>query len=117
MLAYRVTFALALAVLTTALLGSSSADAAAPTTGDAIAAIQAFGPRALAEQGAPGMSVTITDRTHTLAVLTFGYSNVEARTPVTPQTRFAVYSITKSFTALALLRQHDAGRLDLQAPV
>ncbi len=63
------------------------------------------------------MSVAITDRTHTLRILTFGYSNAEAKTPVTPQTRFIVYSITKSFVALALLRQHDAGRLDLQAPV
>jgi len=63
------------------------------------------------------MSVTITDRSHTLRILTYGYSNAEARTPVSAQTRFFVYSITKSFTALALLRQYDAGRLDLQAPV
>lgn len=100
-----------------ALIAPSSQSADSPTTDDAIAAIQAYGQRALAEQGAPGMSVAITDRTHTLRVLTFGYSNAEAKTPVTPQTRFIVYSITKSFLALALLRQHDAGLLDLQAPV
>jgi CubicO group peptidase (beta-lactamase class C family) len=100
-----------------ALIAPSSRAADEPTTDDAIAAIQAFGQRALTEQGAPGMSVTITDRTHTLRVLTFGYSNADAKTMVTPQTRFVVYSITKSFVALALLRQHDAGRLDLQAPV
>jgi D-alanyl-D-alanine carboxypeptidase len=99
------------------LIASSSQVANAPTSAEAIAAIQAYGQRALTEQGAPGMSVTITDRTHTISVLTYGYSNAEAKTPVTPQTRFIVYSITKSFVALALLRQHDAGRLDLEAPV
>jgi CubicO group peptidase (beta-lactamase class C family) len=88
-----------------------------PTLDDAVAAIAAYGPRALAEQGAPGMSVAITDRSHTLKVLTFGYANLDAKTPVTEQTRFQIFSITKSMTALALLEQHDAGRLDLQAPV
>jgi len=84
---------------------------------DAIAAISAYAPRALAEQGAPGMSVAITDRTHTLAILTVGYANVDAKAPVTPSTRFPIGSITKSMTALALLQLHDAGKLDLNAPV
>jgi CubicO group peptidase (beta-lactamase class C family) len=88
-----------------------------PTFDDAIAAVAAYGPRALKEQGAPGMSVAITDRTHTLKILTFGYSDLDAKIPVTDQTRFWIYSITKSMTSLALLQQHDAGRLDLQAPI
>jgi len=106
-----------LAVSAIALIAPATNGTGAPTTADAIAAIEAYAPRALAEQGAPGMSVTITDRSRTLTILTYGYSNAEAKTPVTAQTRFFVYSITKSFTALALLRQYDAGRLDLQAPV
>jgi CubicO group peptidase (beta-lactamase class C family) len=96
---------------------SVAPSASPPTLDDALAAIAAYGPRALAEQGAPGMSVTITDRSHTLKILTFGYANVDAKTPVTEHTRFQIYSISKSMTALALLEQHDAGRLDLQAPV
>lgn len=84
---------------------------------DALAAIAAYGPRALAEQGAPGMSVAITDRTHTLKILTFGYANVEAKAPVTPSTRFPIGSISKSMTALALLQLVDRGRVDLNAPV
>jgi CubicO group peptidase (beta-lactamase class C family) len=92
-------------------------EASPPSIDDALAAIAAYGPRALQEQGAPGMSVAITDRTHTLKILTFGYANVDAKSPVTEQTRFWIYSITKSMTALALLEQHDAGKVDLQAPV
>ncbi|MBV8638997.1 MAG: serine hydrolase [Candidatus Eremiobacteraeota bacterium] len=84
---------------------------------DAIAAIAAYGPRALAEQGAPGMSVAITDRTHTLKILTFGYANVESKTPVTETTRFPVGSISKSMTSLALMQLHDRGLVDLNAPV
>ena len=84
-----------------------AAPPAAPSMEDALAAIRAYAPRALAEQGAPGMSVAITDRTHTIAVLTFGYANVDAKTPVTETTRFPVGSISKSMTALALLQDVD----------
>ena len=94
-----------------------AAPPAAPSMEDALAAIRAYAPRALAEQGAPGMSVAITDRTHTIAVLTFGYANVDAKTPVTETTRFPVGSISKSMTALALLQDVDRGRVALDAPV
>ncbi len=91
--------------------------AAPPTIDDALAAIRAYAPRAMAEQGAPGLSVAITDRTHTLAIITLGYANVDAKTPVTPATRFAIGSITKSMTALALLELRDEHRIDLNANV
>ncbi len=42
----------------------------------------------------------------------------EAVTPVPgPDTAFRIASCTKSFTAVAMLQQRDAGRLDLDAPV
>jgi CubicO group peptidase (beta-lactamase class C family) len=97
--------------------GSAQTPPAAPTLDDAIAAIAAAAPAAMAYQGTPGLSIAITDRTHTLRVLTFGYANVDAKAPVTPATRFAIGSITKSMTAMALLELHDAGKIDLQAPV
>ena len=91
--------------------------AAVTTTGAALDAISAFAPRAMQEQGTPGLSVAITDRTHTLTVLTLGYANRESRAPVTPATRFAIGSITKSMTALALVQLADTGTLDVNAPV
>jgi D-alanyl-D-alanine carboxypeptidase len=99
------------------LVAPSPSTRSAPSIDDALAAIRAYAPRAMAEQGTPGLSVAITDRTHTLAILTLGYANLDAKTPVTPQTRFAIGSITKSMTTLALLELRDAGRLDLDAPV
>jgi CubicO group peptidase (beta-lactamase class C family) len=94
-----------------------AAAGAAPGLPDALDAIAAYAPRAMREQGTPGLSVAITDRTKTLRIITLGYANRETQAPVTAQTRFAIGSITKSMTALALLELHDSGRLDLDAPV
>lgn len=91
--------------------------AAVTTTASALDAISAYAPRAMREQGTPGLSIAITDRTHTLAVFTLGYANRDARAPVTPATRFAIGSITKSMTALALMQLVDEGKLDVNAPV
>jgi D-alanyl-D-alanine carboxypeptidase len=104
-------------LLAIVLVAPTAAPRSAPSIEDALAAIRAYAPRAMAEQGAPGLSVAITDRTRTLAILTLGYANVDAKAPVTPQTRFAIGSITKSMTSLALLEMRDAHRLDLNAPV
>jgi len=46
-----------------------------------------------------------------------GYADLEHRVPVTSETRFGVASITKAFTGLALLKVHEAGRIDLDAPI
>jgi|HubBroStandDraft_4_1064222.scaffolds.fasta_scaffold00032_26 D-alanyl-D-alanine carboxypeptidase len=89
----------------------------APTLPAALSAIASAAPTAMRYQGTPGLSIAITDRSQILRVITLGYANLDARTPVTPQTRFAIGSITKSMTALALLQLSDAGRVDLAAPV
>lgn len=65
----------------------------------------------------PGMAVALTDRERTLAVLTEGYADVKARTPVAPEHLFQIGSISKGFTAIALLQEQEAGRLDLRSPV
>ena len=91
--------------------------AAAPTMDDAIAAIEAYAPTAMAYQGTPGLTVAITDRGKTIKIITLGYANVDAKTPVTPDTQFPIGSITKSMTALAMMQLHDAGKLDFNATV
>lgn len=96
---------------------AAAATSSQPTMSAALAAIAAYAPAAMRAQGTPGLSVAITERNRTLRVITLGYANVDARTPVTARTRFAIGSITKSMTALALLQLNDAGKLDLNAPV
>ena len=65
----------------------------------------------------PGMTVALTDREKLLRVVTYGFADVAARTPVTPETLFEIGSISKSFTSIALLQLQEAGRLDLHEPV
>ena len=46
-----------------------------------------------------------------------GYGDAGGGRPVTPDTQFLVASLSKSFTALAVLQLVEAGHIDLDAPV
>ncbi|CAA9548047.1 MAG: Beta-lactamase class C-like and penicillin binding proteins (PBPs) superfamily [uncultured Thermomicrobiales bacterium] len=82
-----------------------------------LARIEAFAGRRLAESGCPGLAVGITDRERTLGVVVAGTSDLAGTTPIGTETLFEIGSIGKTFTAVALLQDHAAGRLDLHAPV
>jgi CubicO group peptidase (beta-lactamase class C family) len=45
-----------------------------------------------------------------------GYRDVPSKAPVTPDTVFRIASMTKSFTAIAILQLRDAGKLSLDDP-
>ena len=47
----------------------------------------------------------------------FGVRDRASQAPVTPDTAFRIASMTKSFTALAVLKLRDDGRLSLEDPV
>ena len=47
----------------------------------------------------------------------YGYRDVEAALPCTPRTNFAIASVTKSFTALAILQLAEAGVLSFDDPI
>jgi CubicO group peptidase (beta-lactamase class C family) len=47
----------------------------------------------------------------------FGVRDRASQAPITPDTAFRIASMTKSFTALAVLKLRDAGRLSLDDPV
>jgi len=65
----------------------------------------------------PGMALALTDRAQTLWTAVFGYADLAAKIPLTADTLFAIGSIGKSFTAIALLQEHEVGNLDLDQPV
>ncbi len=46
-----------------------------------------------------------------------GFANVDKKIPAAADTRFRIASMTKSFTALAILQLRDAGKLTLSDPV
>lgn len=47
----------------------------------------------------------------------YGMANLEHQVPNTPKTRFRIGSITKQFTAAAILQLQDRGYLDVRSPV
>ena len=65
----------------------------------------------------PGLTLGITDRDTTLTVRSYGFADLAAQRPVTPETLFEIGSIGKSFTAVAVLQLVDEGRIELDAPV
>ncbi|AKD56438.1 serine hydrolase domain-containing protein [Spirosoma radiotolerans] len=46
----------------------------------------------------------------------FGYTNLAAKTPATPKSLFRIASMTKSLTAMAILKLRDEGKLRLDDP-
>jgi D-alanyl-D-alanine carboxypeptidase len=65
----------------------------------------------------PGVVIAITDRDRTLKIVAHGYADLKTKVPLTPESRFEIGSVTKSFTAIALMQLSDEGRFDPQAPV
>lgn len=47
---------------------------------------------------------------------TAGFRNLEAKAPVTPDSVFRIASMTKSFTAMAVMKLRDEGRISLDEP-
>jgi CubicO group peptidase (beta-lactamase class C family) len=85
--------------------------------GAVVERVREFLDRRMEELVAPGVQVALTDRERTLGVICHGFANADARRPVAPHHGFQIGSIGKGFTAIALLQEREAGRLDLDAPV
>lgn len=66
---------------------------------------------------APGLTLGLANSNGAVRTAGFGYSDVEAKVPVTPDLMFEIGSITKSFVALTLLQLRDEGKLDLHRPI
>ena len=83
----------------------------------AFARLDEFIAQHMREANVPGMAVALTSRTGLLRVSTYGFADITARSPVTPETLFEIGSISKSFTCIALLQQREAGKFDPHAPL
>ena len=61
----------------------------------------------------PGLVVVITRGGRVIFAQGYGLANVEANLPATPASVFPILSITKTFTASAIMQLRDAGKLSL----
>ncbi|MDH4334515.1 MAG: beta-lactamase family protein [Chloroflexota bacterium] len=103
------------ALLLAPLGGQVSADPTTVQESD-VAAVDAYITTQLHDLDIPGMALSIVQGDQIIHAQGFGTADSSGRA-VTPQTPFGIGSITKSFTAMAVMQLVEAGKIDLDAPV
>ena len=89
--------------------------AAAPADLDAkLAAIEKAVEERRQALGIPGVSLVIVKDDRVVYMKGLGYRDFEGKVPVTPDTRFAIGSSSKAFTAMLVAMAADAGKLSLE---
>jgi CubicO group peptidase (beta-lactamase class C family) len=73
--------------------------------------------RGMARAKTPGATLGLIRPGHPPFVKGYGFRNREAKLPATPGTMYGIASVTKSFTALAILRLVEERRLKVTDPV
>ncbi|MEQ3648701.1 serine hydrolase domain-containing protein [Hyphomonas sp.] len=109
--------------LAATILGLTGCASAAPDTPPAIVQVSPAADIAAlvskAQQAAPYPAIAVSVRKGDEVIYegAVGIADLEQDTSATPETVFAIGSITKSFTSIAISQQVAAGKVDLDAPV
>jgi CubicO group peptidase (beta-lactamase class C family) len=80
-------------------------------------ALESFIQNKMEEEHIAGVAVGVTKAGKTIFQKGFGYRDIHNRLPVTPETIFGIASVTKSFTALAIIELEGQGLLSVEDPV
>ena len=65
----------------------------------------------------PGVAIAVVKGDEVIHQSVFGFRDVENQLPLTADTRFAMASVTKSFTAMSVAQLIDDGKLEWDKPV
>ena len=90
---------------------------AALVPAEAIATAARKAAEAALKAGAPAVQIAVSDRGRVVYSEAFGLSDKESATAATPRSVMQVASITKPFTAAAILRLAERGALSLDDPI
>jgi CubicO group peptidase (beta-lactamase class C family) len=112
-IALVLSLALSIAVVPTALVAQQPTTATATDYTSALAAIEKSLEEKRKEFGIPGMSLAIVKDDKVIYLKGLGVKDFERNIPVTPDTRFAIGSSTKAFTAMLAVMSADEGKLSL----
>ena len=104
-------------VLIAGLLAASSALSAQPTAPSLETRIDAAATAVLQSTGVPGASVAVIRDDKLVLQKAYGQGRLEPPTAANPAMRFAVGSISKQFTAAAIMLLAEQGKLELDDPV
>jgi D-alanyl-D-alanine carboxypeptidase len=98
------------------ILASLAAHAQEPHSllaGDVRSQMDAAASKILATTGVPSASIAVVKDGRIAYIQTYGEARLEPRTPVKPSMRYGIGSISKQFTAVALLLLQEQGKLSL----
>jgi|HubBroStandDraft_1064217.scaffolds.fasta_scaffold69010_1 D-alanyl-D-alanine carboxypeptidase len=93
------------------------AQGAAPASAVLREKVDAIVRQALASTGVPSASIAIVQGGAIAYVQAYGDGRIEPRTPASPSMRYSIGSISKQFTAAAVLLLSEQGKLSLDDPV
>ena len=65
----------------------------------------------------PGAVVAVIQNGKVVHQKAFGLANLEQGTPCAAQTKFRIISLTKAFTAMAIMILHERGKLDIDSAI
>lgn len=96
-------------------VGSASAQTQLPA--DLIEKIDKVATDTLARTGVPSASIAVVKDGQIAYVKAYGDARLDPKTPATPQMRYSIGSISKQFTAAAILLLQEQGKLSLDDKV
>jgi D-alanyl-D-alanine carboxypeptidase len=96
---------------------SGRALAQKPEVAAAIQVLDAWIQSTLTSREEPGLSIAIVHDQDVIWSKGYGLADVAKKVPATPQTLYRIASVSKLFTATAIMQLRDAGKLQLDDPV
>jgi CubicO group peptidase (beta-lactamase class C family) len=79
----------------------------------ALPLLDAWTAHSVMQQQLPGVALTVVQGDRPVWTMAYGCADTGAKTAATPHTRYRIGSITKTFTATAILQLQEAGKLRL----
>ena len=73
--------------------------------------------KAVVSPTVPGISVAIAGKEGVIWAQGFGWADIENKVPMSTKTKLRIGSVAKPFTAAALMRLYDQGKIDLEKDV
>lgn len=100
-----------------ALESGTARTAASPASPERFAKVRDMILEALQKGGAPSLSIAVAENGTVVWEESFGYADKEKKIPATPDSVYALASISKSFTATGLMVLAERKLVDLDRPV
>src|SRR6059058_1986623 len=88
-----------------------------PEIAAALTVLDAWIAATVAQKEQPGLSIGIVYDQDLVWAKGYGFADLERRLPATPTTIYRIASISKLFTATAIMQLRDGGKLRLDDPV